>query len=489
VDIDEPAAYARCMIKELSGLDATAQAELVRSGEVAPIDLVEAAIGRIEAVNPRLNAVIHPLFEKARSAAKSTSLPKGPFRGVPYLLKDLDCTSAGDPFHAGMAFLKKVKWIARHDSYLVAKLRAAGFVIVGKTNTPELGLNITTEPASYGPSRNPWNTEHSTGGSSGGSAAAVASGMVPAAHASDGGGSIRIPASECGLVGLKPTRGRLSLGPDYGEYWHGLVNSHAVTRSVRDSAAILDATLGPMPGDPYTAPPPARPYAEEVGAAPGRLRVGVLARFADLHPECADAARDAAGLLASLGHHVEETYPAALDEGDDTARNFTILVAAWVATTLAEWSEITGAEIGAGDVEPMTWGLAEMGRVCNAPMYLRAVEWMHGYSRRMAAWWDEGFDVLITPTLAGPPPRIGELAPPADNPLDLGKTMKLIPFTAPFNITGQPAMSLPLGWTTTGLPIGVQFVGAYGREDLLFRLAAQVEEARPWGGKRPSVHA
>jgi amidase len=470
-------------------LDATAQAELIRKREATPLELVDAAIARIEKVNPRLNAVITPLFEQARRTAQSKDLADGPFRGVPYLLKDLDCTSAGDPYHAGMRFLKDLRWIARHDSYLVAKLRAAGFVFLGKTNTPELGLNVTTEPASYGPSRNPWSTDHSTGGSSGGSGAAVASGMVAAAHASDGGGSIRIPASECGLVGLKPSRGRMSLGPEYGEYWHGLVISHAVTRSVRDTAAILDATCGAMPGDPYTAPPPARPYRQEVGQPPGRLRISVVDSYTGMHADCVAAAKSTARLLASLGHTVEDTRPPALDERDEVTQAFSVLIACWVATTLQEWSEITGKEVRAEDVEPVTWGLAEMGRAVPAPTYLRAVEWLHAYTRRMAEVWSGGVDVLVTPTLACPPPRIGELTPPPENPLATDKALALVPFTAPFNITGQPAMSLPLHWNADGLPIGVQFVGAYGREDLLIRLAAQLEQAAPWAGKRPGVWA
>ena len=253
------------MSDDLATLDATAAAELVRSGSVSPLELVDEAIARIESTNGQLNAVITPLFEKARDAAAS-ELPDGPFRGVPFLLKDLDVLSQGDPFHGGMRFLKQAGYVPDHSSYLVEKFRRAGLVTLGKTNTPELGLHVTTEPEAYGPSRNPWNPAHSTGGSSGGSAAAVASGMVPAAHASDGGGSIRVPASECGLVGLKPSRGRISLGPDYGEYWQGLVTSHVVCRSVRDTAGLLDVAAGAMPGDPYVAPPPLRPFTQEVSA-------------------------------------------------------------------------------------------------------------------------------------------------------------------------------------------------------------------------------
>jgi amidase len=481
------------MRDELSNLDATAQAELVRRSELTPLELVDAAIDRIEKVNPQLNAVITPLFDKARVEARSSRLADGPFRGVPYLLKDLDAASAGDPFHCGMRFLREQRWAADADSFMVEKLRSAGFVILGKTNTPELGLNVTTEPAAYGPCRNPWNTEFSTGGSSGGAGAAVASRMVPAAHASDGGGSIRIPASECGLVGLKPSRGRVSLGPEHGEYWHGLVISHAVTRSVRDSAAILDAIAGEMPGDPYIAPPPARPFLAEVGADPGRLRVGFVAhvpsRMSELHPECAAAVRSAASLLSSLGHAVEESHPEAIAEQAEVTLHFMTGLTTWVALSLDEWSRVTGKPIGAGDVEATTWAFAEIGRDCPASRYLAAIDWLHGYTRRMASWWAGGFDVLVTPTLGEPPPRLGALRPPPDNPLAIDRALGLIPFTPPFNITGQPAMSLPLHWTADGLPVGVQLVAAYGREDVLIRVAAQIEKARPWADRRPPVSA
>lgn len=481
------------MTTELATLDATAQAALVRSGEVTPRELVDAAIARIERLNPQLNAVIIPLFEKARARAAAADLPDGPFRGVPFLLKDLDTFSAGDPFYGGTRFLRELGWVADHDSTLVEKFRAAGFVTVGKTNTPELGLNVTTEPQTYGPSRNPWNTNHSTGGSSGGSAAAVAAGMVPAAHASDGGGSIRVPASECGLVGLKPSRGRVSLGPDYGEYWQGLVINHVVTRSVRDCAAILDAVAGPVPGDPYAIPEPARPFRTEVSAAPGRLRVGVLAKTPGnttaLHPDCVAAATDAARLLESLGHTVEQEHPAAIDEAGDTLQHFTRLVMCWVAAALHEWGRTIGRPVAERDVEPTTWAFAEVGRSVPAPEYIDTVKWMHAFTRRMAGWWASGFDLLVTPTLGAPPPRIGELVAPPDNPLGTERALALIPFTSQFNITGQPAMSLPLWWNRDGLPIGVQLVGAQGREDVLLRVGAQLEEARPWAARRPPVHA
>ena len=481
------------MSDDLANLDAIAQAELVRRRQVAPLELTNAAIARIEKVNPRVNAVITPLFEKARQRAAAPELPDGPFRGVPFLLKDLDALSAGDPYHAGTQFLRDLRWVADHDTYLVAKLRKAGFVFLGKTNTPELGLNVTTEPKAYGASRNPWNTEHSTGGSSGGSGAAVASGMVPAAHASDGGGSIRIPASECGLVGLKPSRGRVSLGPDYGEFWHGLVISHALTRSVRDTAGILDVVAGAMPGDPYTAPPPARPFLAEVGADPGRLRIGLMAHVpggGQLHPDCAAAVQDAARLLESLGHHVEESHPAAFDEIQESIAQFSTLLMSWVAATLDEISENTGKTVGSDSVEELTWTYATMGRAVTAPQYIKAVDWLHAFTRRMASWWAGGFDVLLTPTLAAPPPRLGELIPPPGNPFaGSEKVFALIPFTAQFNITGQPAMSLPLFWNRDGLPIGVQLIAGYGREDVLIRVAAQLEQARPWRERRPPVHA
>src|SRR5881296_4167295 len=371
-------AYGPSMSDDLAWLDATAQADLVRRRQASPVEVVEAAIARIEQTNPELNAVIIPRFEKARAEAASPALPEGPFRGVPFLLKDLICCSAGDPHHMGTRFLRDLGFIAPLDTYLAEKFRAAGFVFLGKTNTPELGTLPTTEPEAYGPSRNPWDTSRSTGGSSGGSAAAVAAGMVPAAHANDGGGSIRIPASACALVGLKPSRGRLSCGPGLGELLGGLATEGVLTRSVRDTAALLDAVAGPMPGDPYFAPPPARPFAAEVGLRPGRLRIGLMTRapgdaFA-VHEDCATAARDAAHLLESLGHTVEEAHPAALDD-PEVGQRFTLVVAAWIARDLDYWSERTGRPLGPDDVEPMNWAVAEQGRACSARQYIRAVEW------------------------------------------------------------------------------------------------------------------
>jgi amidase len=413
---------------------------------------------------------------------------------VPFLVKDLSCYMEGVPVHEGMRAVKEAGYRADHDMRLTERFREAGFVILGRTNTPELGILPTTEPVAYGPTHNPWNLDHSPGGSSGGSAAAVAAGIVAAAHANDGGGSIRIPASHCGLFGLKPSRARVSEAPDFGEMLGGLVVELAVTRSVRDAAAILDAVHGPAPGDPYAAPPPARPYIEEVGANPGKLRIGITTTPSgggfETHPDCVAAAQDAARLLEQLGHHVEDSHPAQLDDPGEIA-NFIVRWVAGVDYSLRYWSAAIGREIGAGDVEPCTWALAEQGRSVTAGEYLRAVEAAQLSTRKIASWWaDDGFDLLLTPTCAEPPPTLGQFESPPDNPA--APLMRAVPFgtfTAGFNTTGQPAMSVPLDWTDDGLPVGVQLVAAYGREDLLLRVAAQLEEARPWAERRPAVHA
>ena len=478
---------------EIAFLDACGQAELVRKGEVTAVELVNAAIERIERVNPRLNAVITPLFEKARLQAKRADIPAGPFRGVPFLLKDLVCASAEDPFHNGMRLLRDLRFVGPYDTFLAAKFRAAGFIFLGKTNTPELGLTATTEPAAYGATRNPWNPDRSPGGSSGGAAAAVAAGMVPVAHANDGGGSIRMPASECGLVGLKPSRGRVSLGPDYGDMWHGLVIEGVVSRSVRDTAAVLDAIAGPMPGDPYATPPKARPFMREVGAPPGRLRIGMMRRApaggAPLHADCVAAVEQAARLLESLGHRVEESHPSALDEREHSV-HFISVVACHAAETLAHLGRLVAREITQADVEPWTWWLAERGRSVSAARYLEAANWLQVWTRRVAGWWVEGFDLLLTPTIAEPPPPLGSLIPsPHDLAKGLDRLLALMQFTPEFNVTGQPAISLPLYWNADGLPIGLQLVAAFGGEDLLIRVAAQLEQAEPWAQRVPPVHA
>lgn len=481
------------MTDDLSHLDATAQAELVRSGEASPLELVEAAIERVERVNPLLNAVITPLYDGARAQAASEHLPDGPLRGVPFVLKDLSAHSAGDPFHEGMAFLKERDWTEREDTVLAARFRSAGLITIGKTNTPELGILPTTEPAAYGPTRNPWDTSRSTGGSSGGSAAAVAAGLVPIGHANDGGGSIRIPASECGLVGLKPTRARVSSGPEFGDVMGGLTCELVVSRSVRDTALVLDAVHGMAPGDPYAAPDPTRPFLEELGAAPGRLRVGVMTQspggVSAVHPDCVAAVEAAGRLLESVGHHVDVSHPKALDD-PEYAGHFITNWAAGAAWELDYWVRRTGDEIGPADVEPLTWALAELGRSSTAAEWLWSREWLQANAREIAAWWTEGHDLLLTPTIAEPPPPLGTFDSPPDNPLHgLFRAAEVVPFTPPFNGTGQPAISLPLHWNADGLPIGVQLVARFGREDVLLRVAAQLEAAQPWSDRSPPVHA
>jgi amidase len=473
------------MSNELAQLDATAQAALVAKGELSPAELVDAAIDRIERANPDLNAVIHKTYDKARAAARA-ELPAGPFRGVPILVKDIGPMTEGDPMCAGMGLLKRRGFIAPFDSFITRKLRRAGFVLVGKTNTPELGIVPTTEPVAFGATRNPYDLTRSTGGSSGGSAAAVARGMVPIAHGNDGGGSIRIPASCCGLVGLKPTRGRVSHGPALGEVNGGIVIDHVLARSVRDSAALLDVLQGMMPGDPSPAPPPARPFAAEVGADPGALRIGFTSKFlttsgamADAHPDCVAAVARACALLADLGHRIEEVRMDALLVPEYVPR-FMSVWAAGVAAALDSWAEITGTAVTPDDVEPLTWALGQMGQAVSSSTYQRSWTWLHINARQVARFWKD-HDLLLTPTLAEPPPPLGTFdAPPGDPMAPILRAAAFAPFTPPFNVTGQPGISLPLHRSGQGLPIGVQLVGAYAREDLLLRLAAQVERAAPF---------
>jgi len=479
------------MTDELAKLDATDQAELVRRGEVKPIELVEAAIDRIERINPELNAVIIPLFDKARAQATASDLPDGPFKGVPFLIKDFLLQSKGDPYHAGQTFLKDLGWTSDHDSYLAQKFRAAGFISLGKTNVPEAPLPAT-ESRAYGACRNPWNTAYGSGGSSGGSSAAVASCMVAAAHANDGGGSTRIPASQCGLVGLKPSRGRTSLGPDRGEVWAGAIAEHVVTRTVRDTAAILDAVSGPMPGDPYFAPPPEAPFLSEVGADPGKLRIGFLTRSPEegitTHEDCVNAVKETAKILESLGHHVDESFPMPL-ESKALRRNVSILSSVALVRDLDGWGEQIGRPITQDDVDPFTWAFAALGRDISGACYVKAVEEVHAITRSVAQWWVDGHDLLLTPTVGEPPPKVGEFMATADDPLGIGRrSLPFISFTAPFNATGQPAISLPLCWNKAGLPIGNQLVAAYGREDLLIQVASQLEEAHPWKDRLPPIH-
>jgi len=474
---------------EIGALDATGQAELVRRGEVSALELVDEAIGRIDRLNPSLNAVIHKHFDRARSQAVG-KLPDGPFRGVPFLLKDLGGGNLkGDPNNYGTRFLRDAGYRAPTTSYVIEKFLAAGLVIVGRTNAPELGAWTTTEPAAYGPTRNPWDISRSSGGSSGGSAAAVASRMVPFAHANDGGGSIRIPASECGLVGLKPTRGRVSLGPDIGEVWEGMAIEFAVTRTVRDAAALLDVVAGLMPGDPYTAPTPARAYRAEVGAPCAQLRIGLLSSLSALkvHPDCVSAVQSAGHLLESLGHHVELTHPAHL-ESPELTTGLLPIIATSQARSIEQFSAAIGRKISADDMDCDNWAVTELGRKVSGTEYLAAVEVLNRYTRKVAAWWTEGFDLLVSPTLPEPPPPIGELVPDPREPLKgFQRSGALTAFTLPFNVTGQPAISLPLHWTAERLPVGVQLVAAFGHEDLLLRVAAQLEQTVRWSEQHPRV--
>jgi amidase len=475
-----------------AGEDATAQAAAVRRGEVEPIELVDAAIDRIERLDPKLNAVIHRHFERAREQARGP-LPEGPFRGVPFLLKDLaGGHRAGDPIHWGTRFLKDAKFCATTTSHIVRRFEAAGLVVVGRTNVPELGAWSITEPDAYGPTRNPWSTEHAAGGSSGGAAAATAAGLVPFAHASDGGGSIRNPASQCGLVGLKPSRGRVSLGPETAESWAGMTFEFAVTRSVRDCAALLDCVRGPMTGDPYVARPPDRPYAEDVGADPGALRVGYVERQPDgepLHPECHAAVQGALRALEGLGHRVEPASPAAL-ETDALLPHVLHVISSSQARDVERFEQLLGRTLGPEDLDADNWRVTELGRTVTATQFIAATDAYNVFRREMMAWWAGGFDLLVTPTITRPPPRVGEIVPSADRPLDaFMRSGALLPFCVPFNVTGQPAMSLPVHQSAEGLPIGVQLVADAGREDVLFRVASQLEAELRWGERRPPIHA
>ena len=481
---------------DLATMDAVGQAELVRTGAASPTELVDAAIARIGSVNPQLDAVIRERFDRARSEATG-DLPDGPFRGVPFLLKDLSCEVAGEPLHEGMRFLRDAGYVASHTDALARRFLAAGFVVLGRTNTPELGLLPTTEPEAYPPTHNPWKLGHTPGGSSGGSAAAVASGMVPVAHANDGGGSIRIPASCCGVVGLKPTRGRVPNGSDFNEITNFLIVEHVVSRTVRDTAAILDVTGAPRPVGATRAPTPAGPFAAEVGREPGRLRIGLLDHLptgtGTVDPECVTAVRHAATLLEGLGHSIEPSFPDAWSDPEAMLR-FSSVWAAECALTVDDWSAKVGRDATEDDLEPLTWVLTGMGRRVTAPEWMRTVMTAFADARRAEQWWrdadGDGFDLLLTPTLAEPPVPHGRFGSTREDPLGgFIRAGEFVPFTTQANISGQPAISLPVHWTPDGRPVGVQLMAGFGREDLLIRVAAQLEAAAPWADRRPAVHA
>ena len=468
---------------EYVNYDGLGLAELVRTREVAATEILEAAIARIERLNPTLNAVITKVYDAARAEAQALDAD-APFAGVPFLLKDLGGAQAGVPLSAGSRFFAHAA--APADAEIVKRHKRAGLMILGRTNTPEFGLNASTEPVLFGPTRNPWDPRRTAGGSSGGSAAAVAVRMVPLAHASDGGGSIRIPAACCGLFGLKITRNRNTLAPYAGESLAGCSVEHVVSRSVRDSAAALDATAGPAPGDPYFAAPPARPFLAEVGAAPDRLRIALTTKAfggAPVHPDCVAATEAAARLCEELGHIVEEAAPAFDVEGLDA--NYNRIFAVGATANIQLRARAIGKELNSEAFERVTWAMVEMGRSISAPDYVMMVNRLHGISREIAGFF-ETYDALLTPSLAEPPVELGVLDMMSEDLAAYTERLwRFTPFTYPFNVTGQPAMSVPLSWNAAGLPIGVHFVGRYGDEATLFRLAAQLEQARPWADRRP----
>jgi amidase len=467
-------------------MDAMAQAELVKRGEVTPAELTGAAIERIEKVNPGLNAVVRPMFEEALQTAQDP--PEGPFKGVPFILKDLMASCAGVPMTCASRFL--ADYVPDHDSELVKRYKAAGLVITAKANASEFGILPASEPALFGACHNPWDASLSTGGSSGGSAAAVAAGLVPMAHANDAGGSIRIPASCCGVFGFRPTRARNSFAPDLGDVMSGLVVEHAVTRSVRDSAALLDATCGPAPGDPYYPPPPARPFLEETKADPGRLKIGFTANSptpAPVHDDCIAAVADVAKLCEGLGHDVEEVT-VELDVMVVT-QAFMGVYLAGAAWMIAALGMISGKTPSCELFEPLTWTMSELGRQLPASDYLLAVTALQATARAITEVFAP-YDIVLTPTITAPPYPLGTFDAPEDNPMmALIRAADFVPFTTIANFTGLPAMSVPLFWNEAGLPVGTMFTGKYADEATLFRLAAQLESARPWADRRPPISA
>ncbi len=481
-------------------LDATAQADLVASGEVSAVELTDAAIERIEALDQTtapddpgpVNAVVMRWFEHARESAAAIDAGRhagGPFRGVPFLLKDLWAEYEGFPMSNGNAALQEAMVPSPASSTLVERFVDAGLVMLGRTNSPELGSLPVTEPLAWGPTRNPWNLDHTCGGSSGGAAAAVAAGMVPIAHASDGGGSIRIPASCGGLVGLKTSQGRITQGPVRTET--GFSVQFCVSHSVRDSARLLDAVHGPGVGDTVIAPAPSGAYADEVGADPGRLRIGLLdfhPSGGTMHPDCVTAVRSAAAMLEGLGHDVSPGHPPVLDDPTFTGR-FMAVWASMMAAGIDACSTSIGRELTAEDVEPVNWAQNEFARGLSATDFNTAMAAIALYRREVQSWWEvDGWDLLLTPTLNEPPAKIGEhLAQPGDPMAGMKRAAQFVAYTPPFNTSGQPAISLPLTWNDDGLPIGIHLVAAFGREDVLFRVAAQLESAHPWSDRHPPI--
>ncbi|NML73040.1 amidase [Rhizobium sp. S-51] len=486
--------------------DGLGLADFVRRGEVSAAELVETAIAAIERLNPQLNAVIRPMFDDARRAA-AEPLGEGPFAGVPFLLKDLLSQVDGVPTSQGNRLWANIP--AKGDSELVKRWKRAGLIVVGKTNTPEFGLTPYTEPDAFGPTRNPWDLSLTPGGSSGGSAAAVASGMVPLASGGDGGGSIRIPASACGLFGMKPTRGRTPVGPFIGEAWSGFAGEHVLTRSVRDSAAILDATHGPDIGNPHPLPVFSGSWLEASGRAPRRLRIAVSCEpmlGKTVAPEVRQAFADSVRLLTDLGHEVVEAAPAV--ERERFALAFLTVLAAELRADIDYTAQVTGHKVRPEDFDASSFGLGLLGQAFSAAELAAALRYLKLSARAILGFF-EAHDVLMTPVLSSLPVKIGALQPkPIEKTLirfmgrirggsllkKLGiadqlaaQTFEFIPWTPVFNVTGQPAMSVPLGWSPEGLPIGMHFVGRFADEEILFNLAGELEQARPWRQKRPVI--
>jgi amidase len=488
---DQPQAMGPTMaieMRELASFDAIGLAEEVRRGRLAAAEVLETTIAAIDRLNPRLNAVISKLYDEAHEQIRRLD-PQRPFAGVPFLAKDLFAEIGGTPLHEGSAFLQN-RYRSSEDSELAARWREAGLVIVGKTNTPEFGLKPDCEPRLYGPTINPWAPGRTTGGSSGGSAAAVAARLVPMAHANDAGGSIRVPASCCGLFGLKPTRARNPMGPFYGDAGSGIVSEHAITRSVRDSALLLDVTARLELGEPYYAPRPETSFLSAASRPPGALRIGMVTEpGGDLavESECLAACQAAGKLLEELGHRVEDagfTHDAMAYH-----RRCVHIFSALTNWAIKDWSRRTGREISEGDFEPFTWFLYERGQKISSGDYLLIVQDMHRYTRDIARFF-ERFDVMLTPTMMMSPPELGYLSASKET------IMEMVPrltgytfFTFIANGAGLPSASLPLHWTAQGLPVGVLATAAAGREELLFSLAAQVEAARPWATKVPPICA
>ncbi len=487
------------MKAELIEYDAIGLGEMVREREIKPSELVEMTIEQIERVNPKLNTVIYKMYDEARKNAekwdKEISTSKkidALFSGIPFLLKDICAEYEGTPYCSGAKLLKNN--VSKWDTELVKRHKAVGLIVVGKTNTPEFGILPTTEPVLFGPTRNPWDLNITAGGSSGGSAAAVAAGIVPMAHGNDGGGSIRIPASCCGVFGLKPTRARNPLGPRYGDIGSGIVSEHALTRTVRDSAALLDATSGPDIGDPYFAPPKKRPYLEEIRHEMGRLKIGYLTSVpkgwssnTKVHPDCEKAVKDVAQLCESLGHNVVDVNPEELSYAN-LFTAFSVMYISITGSSLAYIEKELGTKITEDQMEPLTWLFYKNAVRRTASDYILALEECQLFSRKIAQWFHkDGYDLLLTPTMSIPPVKIGSFtAEKISKSFQLMSQMSA--FTSIFNITGQPAMSVPLYWNADNLPIGLQFAARFGDEATLFRLAAQLEQERPWIDRKPSIH-